>query len=1014
MRVRVDGGNLIEGNRFSVNLTEKTPGNRFGSLTIRPGSNAVIGFRNSAGTALPSVPNGLPYAFPAGASTFQDFRLVLSKTNPAAVPPGDYLKLETFVYDATSGAYVSLGSVIAANVSSGIFNRLSLFSRNNGGRACFDSVMITQPKGSLPALPQGENTENIMFQDDFANANVKSWTNIATGGGKATIGIDPSGNGAGTWYPSVNSDGLGVGSEVMLPTDLTLAEGPIAVYMRVRLDSATGTYNNAFTIQLMEKSPNWRYAYFQILPGSTAFIARCNSGGSQMWTNLGANIAPALGAFVDLRMQLRDNGNGSMTIRIFRYDTGTSAYVSVGSAIADADFDSGIFNRLKIASYNGNGNGGSVGRAYFDSVMVTQVGSPRASSPANAYRLPLPMPAGVSIQSALDAYTTVVLGKGDYSGGAAFTLRSGQRLYGDPAGTITPPVTVEAGATGAVISSITVGGAGTVTFPASTTAVTRGCVFDRLGGRIQVNGGVLEDNLFLHTDGPISIDTSNSGYVRNNRFIRTKAHGWSNQLILLGDSQRNSYGNVFVWKNFLTPAGDSTNINNQGDLTFVGVDAESWNFNGTGTGAALWKVGSMGTLRIFGMNGGSNGGQIPANKTGIFDVNADEFQLYNDSMGAIGSPLIDYKLGANNLRSILVGSTATGKVWTSAASSPFRLKGFVDGWTVTDVSTSTSSTTTPAWTVRTGALPTSPSSPDEQAILRGMVVNPARIAGQVSWEAPNHGPIPDPAGPNWATDLAGKPDSTGYIQGLINATGVARLPAGIYYISQPLKLSRLQGIVGAGADTTVIIAKTNTLDMIVANDPVTTQTGTQITLADITLQGGGNGIHFDPVGTSANQGRFAQYTGCYINHVTFRNMSVAGIFMDQIYALDNIFFGYVHFVNCDTGLKQKVDPAYTGGENPTMMYMDKCVFYKSQFVGNRLALDLWGYRGCNLNAWINCLFENNSGGAAAMNNYLTTVFANCDFINNGGAAVLSNNYPVNHVSNGFVVWRGGFRGRMLL
>ncbi len=891
------------------------------------------------------------------------------------------------------------------------------------------AIMVTQAKGALPALPRGENTENVIFQEDFSNSNLQLWTNIAAGGGKATIGIDPGGNGAGTWYPSVNSDGTAVTSTLNLPRDIKLGDGVVAVYARVRLDSTTGTYNNSFMIQLMEKSPNSRYALLQILPGSTSFIARANSLGSQVWTNLNTNVGPALGSFVDLRMELTDNGNGSMKIRVFRYNTATADYVAVGSIITDADLDSGIFNRLSISSYNGSGNGGGVGRAYFDSVMITQLGGPRATVPWNAYRLPLPLPAGATIQSALDTYQTVVLNPGDYSAGAAFTLRSGQRLYGSPVGTTIPAVTLAPGAQGAVLSTVKVAAPYTVTFPASATQITSGCVFMHVTGSIIVNGGMLQDNLFLELVGSINIDTSTGGYARNNRFIRTRTHASSPQLVMLGDAARNSYGNVFLWKNFLTPGGDPTNINNQADLTLVGGDAESWNYNGTGT-QALWKVGSMGTLRIFGMNGGNHGGF----KTGDFDVNADEFQLYNDTLETSPATLVDYKLGANNLRSLLVSSANAGKVWTNAATNPFRLKGF-DGGT-TDVSTSTSSVTTPVWTAFTGALPTA-----QQTTLRGMVVNSTRPAGQVPWEAPLYDPIPDPAGPNWAANRANQTDSKDDLQLRINA-GLPILP-GIYYISGPLKIKRDQALMGSGADVTAIIAKTGTFDMIVADDTNNPTQGTsrRIVVADLTLQGGKNGIHLEPVGTGTTQadgttpiwtGRFdtstppkqyvsrAQYVGCYIDHVTFRNMqgSVpgtdgAGIFMDRIYALDNIFFGYVNFVNCDTGLKQKTDPGYIGGDvadDPfaaRMMYMDKCVFYRSQFVGNRLALDLWGNRGSNLNAWINCLFQGNTGGAAVMNNYLATVFANCDFINNGGASVVSDNYSTSHVSCSFEAGANG-------
>lgn len=618
-----------------------------------------------------------------------------------------------------------------------------------------------------------------------------------------------------------------------------------------------------------------------------------------------------------------------------------------------------------------------------------------AGRPANPCRLELPLPAGVTLQAALDTYQTVILGPGDYAAGGALTLRSGQQLVGDPAGSTIPPVTVAAGAQGAVLSSVKVGGAGTVTFPAATTAVTRGCVFERLVCSLVVTGGMLQDNLFLHLNGGIRIDTRASGYLRNNRFIRCKMQASWPQLVMLGDERRQSYGNVLVWYNFLTPHGDATDIRDQGDLTVVGVDAETWNEKGLGANA-LWKVGRMGTLRIFGMNGGNHG----KNKTGDFDVDADEFQLCNDSMEPIGSPQIDYQLGANNRRVLLVNSSSPGKSWRHAAAHPFGFKAFAGD--AATVAVATSARTTPEWTLATGAL-----APPEQTILRGMVVQPPRAAGQVPWETPSYGPVPDPAGPEWAAKPAAAADATAMIQRLIDTDGIARLPAGAYYISKPLKLSCRQGIIGAGAGATVLIATSSTMDMIVANDPVTARTGTRITLADITLQGGGNGIHFEPVGTSANQGRFAQYTDCYFNHVTFRNMSNAGIFMDRIYALDNNFFSHVHFVNCDAGLKQKVDPAYAGGENPTMMYMDKCVFYKCQFAGNRLALDLLGRRSCNLNAWINCLFQDNREGAAAMSSYLTTVFANCDFINNGGTAVVGNNHTVSQVGNRYQAGSSG-------
>ncbi|MDD4919070.1 MAG: hypothetical protein PHE72_14835, partial [candidate division Zixibacteria bacterium] len=200
-----------------------------------------------------------------------------------------------------------------------------------------------------------------------------------------------------------------------------------------------------------------------------------------------------------------------------------------------------------------------------------------------------------------------------------------------------------------------------------------------------------------------------------------------------------------------------------------------------------------------------------------------------------------------------------------------------------------------------------------------------------------------------------------------------------------------------------------------------------IHISDLTLQGGNNGLHLDPVGTGTiysdtlqpvisgydaktglpNYAR-AQYVGCFINHVTFRNMANAGIHFDKIYAIDNNIFSYLNFVSCGTGILQTADSNYNSGDaggDPyaaRMMYIDKVLFYRCQFVNGApmgtgttgLAMDLINKRGSNLNAWVNCLFKNNTGGVANMIAWINPSFSNCDFVNNGAnsnGAALSNN-----------------------
>jgi hypothetical protein len=842
-----------------------------------------------------------------------------------------------------------------------------------------------------------------------------------------------------------------------------------------------------------------------------------------------------------------------------------------------------IFDRLDLTSYNSAT--GTANRAYFDSVMVTQVGSPRADIPANATVLP-----GTStisaVQAALDAAPhVVVLGPGQLTGTGSLTMNSGYRLYGSPLDSRIPTTIITPGATGVVMDTLTFTfGSGLnnfLSFPSSTT-VTRGNVFANLNGSVIVTDGTLSDNLFFGIVGDIAIKTPTAGrYARNNRFIRCRAQSDAVNVEMSGDTARNSYGNVFLWYNFLSPTGDATRINNQGDLTFVGADAEAWNSRragnrinineeiwtnignattidtiplgrspdqtaslstfeipvnsldnygvrirgvfvapsdgdytfwissddnsalylspddheaskqliasvpvwtasrqwdryssqrsaqihllkdqryyiealmkegvggdnlavcykignitppATGDGSfiipasrmapyanSLYKVTNTSTFRLFTTSGG-NGYSFA---TGDFDIDADEFQLFNDYLGTEKSYLTDFKLGVHNIRSLTVGVLGANKLWQSYATNPFRVRAFQDyeGSNTVGVDFLTSNTSsptfagvTPVWNVSTGAL-----SSGDVATLTNMLA-PASRPG-TPWERPNFGPIPDPAGPNWATlpDRSVQPDDAPALQAMINAG--TTVPAGTYYIGTSLKLKRNQGLIGSGADRTVIIAKTSTLDMIIADDigaPANQPTARSISIADITLQGGLNGLHLEPIGTATayydtdgvtlkpftyyttdpetglpvlNAAR-AQYTSCYINHVTFRNMATAGIFLDRIYAADNNVCRYLNFVGCGTGIKQQVDPGYRSafGDAPgneysaRFMYLDKNTFYKCQFVGNNIAMDLIGSRSCNLNTWISCLFKDNPHGAAGMGAYLKTVFANCDFVNNG-------------------------------
>lgn len=597
--------------------------------------------------------------------------------------------------------------------------------------------------------------------------------------------------------------------------------------------------------------------------------------------------------------------------------------------------------------------------------------------PLSAFYVPVANRA--SLQTALDTYKVIRLdANADYSvnGPSSITLHSNQQIYGLP-GTTVPPVVIAAGTQQVLLSCLQTA---TVTFPASSLS-THDNLFLRIKANAIAQSATVENNLFLDWNGALYFDSTNSGHIRNNRFIRSLAHGGFNPYLRLkGNSQDASYGNVFLFYNFLTPPGDATDLSGLSDLTFVGVDAESWNFYGWGTKAVIKTSSDVDTLRFFVANGGDlvhNAGDPLA--TGYFDVGARNFLLYNDASSSAHQPKTTIGSSVENAAMINVPQNMLSGDLMQDSDSTYVYTGGKSG----------------------------------NSRLRDIAIGLTTNRQGVPWEAPIYETIPDPGGSKWNVDLSSKPDSTTYIQSLIDNNGIAFLPAGTYYISKPLRISSTRGLIGAGMASTLIIAKDPSIDMIVGDDHFTAPySQAQLVLSDLTLQGGTNGLHHQPSGS----GPGAQYSLMFLSHVTFRNMSNAGIFIDSIFAWDNNMIDHLNFVNCGEGLLQRVDPAYTGGDKGGMSYLDKNVFYHCQFVSNRVAVDLPAFRANNLNMWVENLFSSNTSAAFRMVDNVSSVIANSDFVNNSGAVVLSNDgNNVNVVSSRFTsgpgvksVFSGGF------
>ena len=590
------------------------------------------------------------------------------------------------------------------------------------------------------------------------------------------------------------------------------------------------------------------------------------------------------------------------------------------------------------------------------------------------------------LQSALDKYGSVRLQAfADYTkhgGPRVIRLSSGQRLYG-LLGTKIGRVVVSPGSADVLLQGISTEG---IEFPRSAEVTHDNCFF-RISGGIAVNGATLQHNLFVGlSDSPIDIDTRTGGYLKQNRFIGVMVHGQSPGLRMYGDPRQRSSDNLFLWLNLLTPRGEGIEIKNQKSVTFVGLDAESWNWSRRRHDRAMMSVRSTGRVTVIAANGGD-----PKHRSGrYFDIGAREFQLIGTRIGPVGSPAIRLRSGVQLSALLGVGRLSLADAATGGA----HLEAYSFGYRGVTIN-------------RANVRHISPSTTAVSALTRMLAAARPHLTG---WGITAPRAIPDPVGSNWAVDRRHRPDSAEYIQSLVDSRGVAYLPAGTYYISRPIRLGPNEGIVGAGQSRTAIVAKSPAIDVIVAVRRTDHVGQSRFMLVDLTLQGGRNGIVTD----GSDAGRRTQFNRVFLSHVTIRNMAGVGILVRGIYGWDNNFIDNVTFYRCAVaGIEQVVEGGWEWrlGEKSGMTYMDKNVFYRCQFAENGVGVDFRAQRADNLNAFIGCSFRGNHGSAATLRNNNSTIFADSRFVANGGGVTIQSDKPVYIVDSSF---SSGPRGRAFL
>lgn len=566
----------------------------------------------------------------------------------------------------------------------------------------------------------------------------------------------------------------------------------------------------------------------------------------------------------------------------------------------------------------------------------------------------LPIERAYELQKALDTYGSVRLEKGTYPGNP-IVLKSDQKLIGHPKITkLNFTVSIKSGSTKVRIQDVD---PKDLIFESG--APIKNCVFKTLQyTRLTCTNCFIEDNLFINMDKcAVRFDCSSSGYFRNNRFIKLWTHSAWPQTVMKGNNETPSYGNVVLWRNYLIPNGDATNISGLESLTLVGVDAESWNYKNLGDKSLLF-MRNIESLKI-GSFSGLNHGKYP---TPVFDIEAKNLLLFGKNIYS-RSEKDTVRPGTNV---IMMSGRHEDYVFRETKST-LNLKAYFNNKDITLNNE-----------MVTGIISGTNANRIEN-ILVNLNVSP--------WERPSFDNLPMPVSSAQMASRANKKDQSAFIQELINTQGIAELDEGIYYIAKPIIITREQGIIGKGSGKTAIVGITDDFPLILGRDDVskTSKTSSKYFLAHLTLQGGEKGLYVNPMG---KEKKLFQLTSCTFKNIIFRNQRNAMHF-DKFYGVDNNFFDNVSFVDCEIGIYQEPKPGFdvNKGETSTMMYMDKNVFYNCQIIRCKVGFSLLAKRPNNLNAWIDCNFDQNIK-SVDLNNQINPVFANCDFKNHAGDYII--------------------------
>lgn len=221
---------------------------------------------------------------------------------------------------------------------------------------------------SLPVIPPGET---VVFSDDFED-NRAAWSFVSVVNGAGDPAPMRARIADSTWSPSqpgTSSIKSSVESVHALATPIKVVEGPVSIYMSVRVNAPKGGDGSRFSVNLQEAGKG-SFVGLVIRPGVNGFLHYRNEEGKAVSAKLGGSVFANPNYFYQFKLTVSAawNVNGSIgRAEAFFYDDETQKYVSLGTVDESIAFKTGLLSDLIIQNRNGDD-----GAAAFDSVVVTQ------------------------------------------------------------------------------------------------------------------------------------------------------------------------------------------------------------------------------------------------------------------------------------------------------------------------------------------------------------------------------------------------------------------------------------------------------------------------------------------------------------------------------------------------------------------------------------------------------------------------------------------------------------------